>query len=138
MRAGRKFVFGIPILLILLALYLVGLRIYQNRSTAVNAPETTLSPVSADSAKVGNAGGKPENTEADEESALKSIQDRININTAAESELELLDGIGPVLSKRITQKRQELGGFRSIEQLLEVEGIGDRLFDSIKNYIKVE
>lgn len=137
MRAGRKIAFGIPILLILLALYLVGLRVYQNRSAAVNAPETTFSPAAAGNA-AGNTGIKSGSTEAEEEAALNNIQDRININTAAESELELLDGIGPVLSKRITQKRDELGGFRSIEQLLEVEGIGDKLFDSIKNYIKVE
>ncbi len=77
-------------------------------------------------------------TEKQEEKELEIIGEKININTATESELRTLDGIGEKLAKRIIKKREELGGFKAVEQIREVEGIGQKLYDSIKDYIKAE
>ncbi len=49
----------------------------------------------------------------------------VNINTASESELESLPGIGPVTAAAILAWRTEHGGFTSVDELLEVSGIGD-------------
>lgn len=61
----------------------------------------------------------------------------VNINTATQTELETLPGIGPSLALKIIHYRQENGKFSSIDQIKNVSGIGDSKFDSLKKYIKV-
>ncbi|MCX7728556.1 MAG: helix-hairpin-helix domain-containing protein [Bacteroidia bacterium] len=64
----------------------------------------------------------------------------IELNAADSTELEKLNGIGKVLSVRIFKYRNRLGGFYSIEQLKEVYGIKDSLFNIItqKNKISID
>ncbi len=59
----------------------------------------------------------------------------IDINQADTTDFRLLPGIGPVLSKRIVQFRDKLGGFYSVEQLREVYGIHDTTFQKIGSYL---
>ena len=61
----------------------------------------------------------------------------ININTASQEMLELLPGIGPKKAAAIIQYRQEIGGFRCVEELLEVSGIGEKTFEKLLPYITV-
>ena len=51
------------------------------------------------------------------------------------AELDALPGIGPALSERIIQHREQIGGFRSIEELTEVSGIGPKLFAKIRDQL---
>ena len=60
---------------------------------------------------------------------------KISINGAQPQELELLPGIGPALAKRICYYRYEHGGFSSVDELLEVKGIGQDTLEQIKPYI---
>jgi competence protein ComEA len=62
---------------------------------------------------------------------------RININTADASDLERLPGIGPSLAGKIVEFRQLNGTFETVEQLLEVSGIGPSKLEEIKDYIIV-
>ena len=62
----------------------------------------------------------------------------LNINTATADELETLPNIGPVLAQRIIDYRNQIGRFSFAEQLLDVEGIGEKTFAGIKDYITVE
>lgn len=59
----------------------------------------------------------------------------ININSATESELQKLPGIGPAYSKRIIEWRKQNGRFTSAEQLLEIKGIGEKRLANIKHLI---
>ena len=61
----------------------------------------------------------------------------VNINTATQTELETLPGIGPSLALKILNYRKENGKFSSIEDIKNVSGIGDAKFENIKNYIRV-
>ena len=63
--------------------------------------------------------------------------DLININTAASFELEALPGIGPTLAGRIVAYRDANGPFQSIEDIKDVSGIGDVLFERFKDMITV-
>lgn len=63
---------------------------------------------------------------------------KFNINTATQEELMEISGIGEVVSARIIAMREELGGFTMIEELDEVEGIGESLLESINEYCYVE
>ena len=59
----------------------------------------------------------------------------ININTADEAQLTRLPGIGPSIAERIVRHRQEVGRFKTTEELKQVKGIGDKLFLKIKDLI---
>lgn len=63
--------------------------------------------------------------------------ERINLNTATQSELESLPGIGPVTAERIIAYREENGPFDSIEDIEDVPGIGPAKFDRVKDLITV-
>ncbi|MDQ5984201.1 MAG: hypothetical protein RUMPE_01241 [Eubacteriales bacterium SKADARSKE-1] len=75
---------------------------------------------------------------SDSSSSSSSNSSKTNINTATESELSSnLPGIGTVLAKKIVEYRQYNGNFASIEEIKNVSGIGDKLFESIKDLICV-
>jgi competence protein ComEA len=65
-----------------------------------------------------------------------AIDARISLSNATQAQLEQLDGIGPALAQRIIQYRQQHGGFRSIDELKDVSGIGDKRFDALKDSIE--
>jgi len=62
---------------------------------------------------------------------------KININTASANQLQSLHGIGPAISERIVDYRNEHGRFRRIEDIKNVSGIGPGRFDNIKDDITV-
>ena len=62
----------------------------------------------------------------------------VNINTANETELEELPGIGASIAGRIIEYRNKNGKFKSIEDIKNVTGIGDSKFDKIKDLIRVK
>ncbi len=63
---------------------------------------------------------------------------KIDLNTATLQQLQLLPGVGPTIAQRILDYRSEVGGFENIEQIMEVKGIGEKTFEALKDYIKVE
>ena len=61
----------------------------------------------------------------------------VNINTASQTELETLPGIGPSIALKIINYRKENGKFSSIEDIKNVSGIGENKFNELKKYIGV-
>ena len=61
----------------------------------------------------------------------------ININTATQTELELLPGIGPSTATKIIDYREENGEFETIDDIKNVPGIGEAKYETIKNSITV-
>lgn len=59
----------------------------------------------------------------------------VNINTATAEELETVTGIGPVLAQAILDYRAEHGDFRTLDELLEVRGIGSAKLDAMRDEI---
>ena len=59
----------------------------------------------------------------------------VNINTASESQLAELPGIGPSIAERIVKYRQKTGPFKMPEDLKQVKGIGDKTYMKIKHLI---
>ena len=72
-------------------------------------------------------------TNIKENSKIEGENEKVNINTANQSELETLPGIGPSLASRIIEYREQNGKFNSIEELKNVKGIGDAKFEDLKN-----
>jgi comEA protein len=60
-----------------------------------------------------------------------------NLNAASAAKLQLLPGIGPKMALRIIEYRKEHGAFATVEQVMEVKGIGPRKFEKLKPYLKI-
>ncbi len=67
-----------------------------------------------------------------------SVKGHIDINAATVQDLEKLEGIGKSLAERIIAYRDSKGRLASSDELKNVKGIGDKLFDKIKDRISVE
>lgn len=60
---------------------------------------------------------------------------KIPLNRAAKEDLMQIDGIGEKLAERIIQYREEIGGFTDLEQLKNIDGIGEAKFASISDQV---
>ena len=101
-----------------------------------------------------NIPSKNERTTEEEQSNIKEIQNsnvvqeeninfennkssKVNINTATKTELETLPGIGQSTALKIIEYRKEKGKFKNIEEIKQVNGIGENKFNKIKNLISI-
>ena len=85
------------------------------------------------------AGASPEVATFDgaEGAGAGGIPVRININTATTAELEQLPGVGEVLAERIVRFREENGPFRSVDDLIHVQGLSDGAIDRFRDQVMV-
>lgn len=60
----------------------------------------------------------------------------VPLNTATVDQLDTLPGVGPVLAQHIVDYRTQHGGFRSVDELREVNGIGERRFADLRNLVR--
>lgn len=80
---------------------------------------------------------RPEKMEAPAKEISKK-SDIIEINSATHEDLTSIPGIGPVLADRIIQYRENQGRFRSIEDLKNIKGIGQKKFDNLKKHFVIQ
>ncbi len=64
--------------------------------------------------------------------------ERLDLNTATAAQLQRLPGIGEKISAAIVTWREENGGFRTVEELLQVPGIGEKRLETIRDLVTVE
>jgi competence protein ComEA len=76
----------------------------------------------------GPAGGAP--TSGGSASGAK-----VSLGSATLEQLDAIDGIGPTLAKRILEYRDGHGGFRSVDELRQVDGIGEKRFQSLREAV---
>jgi competence protein ComEA len=73
--------------------------------------------------------------DAGDAAEVEESRARININTATAEELEALPGVGEVIATRIVAYREQNGPFRSVDDLIHVEGIADRAIDDMRELV---
>ncbi|NUS62482.1 MAG: ComEA family DNA-binding protein [Saccharothrix sp.] len=61
----------------------------------------------------------------------------LSLNTATKEQLDTLPGVGPVTAQRIVDRRQKRGPFTSLEQLSEIEGIGDAKLAKLRDLVRL-
>ncbi|MBW2274409.1 MAG: helix-hairpin-helix domain-containing protein [Deltaproteobacteria bacterium] len=71
---------------------------------------------------------------AEDRSALSGI---VNLNTASVEQLQLLPGVGEVRASAIIDARKQSGGFKSVDDLMEVKGVGPSLLERLRPYVAV-
>ncbi|MEV4054757.1 ComEA family DNA-binding protein [Amycolatopsis sp. NPDC049688] len=62
---------------------------------------------------------------------------KVDLNTATPDQLDTLPGVGEVMAKRIVQWRSDHGGFSKVEQLRDVDGIGESKFEKLREQVTV-
>jgi len=62
---------------------------------------------------------------------------KLNLNAASAQQLEELPGVGPKLAARIVEYRQKSGGFKSVQELMNVNGIGEKNFEKIQGFLSL-
>lgn len=97
----------------------------QQQITAHVADQSTLAPTSSPDSSSRGALSTP-------------LARTVNINIASAAELELLPGIGPALAQRIIEARQQRGGFKNVDDLDDVRGIGPKLLAKLRDRVSVE
>ncbi len=125
------FVIGIACLLcagmILYSLFFTGPKVWEG--TGLPEVSSLASGVSAVSQTSDTASGTASSSEP---------QEKLDLNTATQEELDALPGIGPVKAEAILQYREESGPFRTVEEIMEVKGIGEKTLEQLRPYITVE
>jgi competence protein ComEA len=61
----------------------------------------------------------------------------LDLNTVTFEEIQTVPGIGPVLARRILDHRQKAGPFKRVEDLLVIQGIGEKNLESLKPYFRI-
>lgn len=83
------------------------------------------------------AGPRQQSAPAAAESSDSPRAGAVNLNTATAAQLESLPGIGAKTAQRILEYRQKSGGFKKLEELMNVKGIGEKSFLKLKPHITV-
>ena len=78
-----------------------------------------------------------ESTRPAAKAAASAAAGMVNLNTATVAQLETLPGIGKATAERILEYRQKNGGFKKVEDLMNVRGIGEKSFLKMKPLITV-
>ena len=66
---------------------------------------------------------------------ITSAQGKVNVNSATVEQLVEVPGVGESTANRIIEKRKELGSFKSLNDLLQVKGIGEKKLEKMKPFL---
>ena len=68
----------------------------------------------------------------------RKLQGVVNVNTASVQELELLPGVGEARARAIVDLRKQRGGFKSLDELRDVKGIGDASLEKLRPHLALD
>ena len=86
----------------------------------------------------GGVSSKEDTNSTQGSSKSTTSNEKVNINTATQEELDTLPGIGPSIASKIIDYREQNGKFNSIEEIKEVSGIGEAKYEKIKDSITIK
>lgn len=111
-----------------------------NSSAAYSEDSTAAEAISSSSVHTYTAESNAEETtaaKAQTGNTKQVLTGKINLNTCTAAELTAINGIGDTRADAIIQYREYLGGYTSVEQIKNIKGIGDKLYEKIAPYLTV-
>ena len=109
-----------------------------NRAAVVNDGDKILIPeVGSSPQSDSQVSYDPQNSPNNDTDTAQPASGKININSADSATLQQINGIGPVTADKIIEYRKSNGGFTKIEDLKNVNGIGDKTFEKMKDYVTI-
>ena len=108
-----------------------------NMAAKVTDQQIIYIPVKGEVKDNANLNSKSDTMASSNSSKDNANQAAVNINSASKEDLLKLNGVGDKKADQIINYRQEQGEFKSIDDLKKVQGIGDKIFDSLKDSITV-
>ena len=130
--------------IILSAIFIISLCAFspvQAQQSVVENPMLSSAPVRYGSYSNSNSSVKIQSTQPSGKSKASSHSKKgasagtVNINSASETELVALPGIGPSKARAIAEYRQKQGGFKSVDDLQQVKGIGPATLDKLRAHV---
>ncbi|MBR1398200.1 MAG: helix-hairpin-helix domain-containing protein [Selenomonadaceae bacterium] len=100
----------------------------------IRVPEKIIEQIAENSSE---QSVKSMNTNSNKNKKSSDSGNIVNINTADADELDTLPGIGPAMAQRIIDYRQTHGSFKSIDEIQNVRGIGQKKFENLKSRITI-
>ena len=88
-------------------------------------------------ADVAASATSPEQAKSSKPKAAATSSSPLNLNTATAADLQALPGVGAATAKLIIEHRQKNGGFKKVEELMNIKGIGEKSFLKLKPMVTV-
>ncbi|MCE7974068.1 MAG: helix-hairpin-helix domain-containing protein [Leptolyngbya sp. PLA1] len=107
------------------------------RQPALTPPPRVHKPEPAPGAELANVPAQQPNAPPPAEVSPGPTPRPLDLNSATQAELELLPGIGPATAKAIIDFRRQLGGFKSVDDLDKVPGIGAKTLNRVRPYLRL-
>ena len=136
-KLERKTLLRLGVLLLCVLIGLQGCRLASHTSPAAGCHIQTATSASRRALLTGRVSSQAQRAQAKQRTGSKSIQP-ISLNRATQAELENLPGIGEQKAQAILAYRDAHGRFRTYEELLEVEGIGEATLEGLLPYLTLE
>jgi comEA protein len=118
----------IGVVLLALVLLVSGIILIKDKETPVKYSQNKQAQTNASVTDTGTQAKDDENSKP---------TGKISLNKASLEDLDSLPGIGPVIAQRIIDYRTKSGGFKTLEELKEVSGIGDVKYSNVKGLISL-
>ncbi len=111
--------------------------VYDGQKILIASYEETENGQGSTSSTQGTSAASGNETTNSNTSSSVTQSDKVNLNTADSAMLQTIPGIGPSKAERIIEYRTSNGRFNSIEDIKNVSGIGNKTYESIKDYLVV-
>jgi competence protein ComEA len=127
-------------LTVLLCVFIVGFSIGGGSKSKALVLVSSSSAAESSAVSESSASTAPSEAVSAAESSAESAEELqpFNLNTATKEQLVALPGVGDVIAERILDYRTKVGNFMTIEELLNVDGIGEKKLEEIRPYLYLE
>ena len=128
---------GVALLVVAGLLFYIGYsqpRVYEEETVSYSETESVTNQPREEISKGVNDAG---DLDGDDEKAQQVYSYPINLNTATYEELMSIDGIGEARASAILEYRDYIGKYTSVEQIKDIEGISDEIYNDVAGYLTV-
>lgn len=139
---NERFITGIATgLTVVLVIFILGFSLGRNPTDAgmilISSQSAMESSAVADSEPESSAVDQPSSSLPESSQSEESTAFPVDLNTADAAQLDTVPGIGEVIAGRIIEYRNSVGKFKTVDELLNVKGIGEKTLEEMRDFLTV-